>query len=189
MRIDGEETAVRLPRHHLRAGHDRNGGSIDVGVQQPDGGSALAQRGRQVDGYRRLADATLAGRDGDRLLDAGQYLRRFGSHEGGPHVGRHADLDAGHAGQLADGVLGLRLEAIPGGTCRRRELKGEGHLAFGAYVQLLDHAQADHVPAQVRVLDVPEHVQDLLRSWRAHRLRSYRATATEVGPPDKFSAA
>src|SRR5207249_8861633 len=102
--------------------------------------------------------------------------------------GGHAHLDARHPGDLADGVFGLRLESVSHRAGRCGELKGEADLALRAHVQLLDHAEADHVATQVWILDAPQRVEDLLRRGSAHRLRSYRGLATEVGAPDKFSA-
>src|SRR5207249_50321 len=170
------------------AGHHGDRGSVDVRVEQPDRRPALTQRRRQVDRNRRFADPAFARRDSDRLLDAGKYLWRFRAHERGPDVGGHADLDARHAGDLAGGVFCLRLEAVAYRAGRRRELKREADSALRADVQLIDHAEADHIAAQVGMLDAPERVEDLLRGRCAHPLRSYRGPAIEGGPPDKFNA-
>ncbi len=79
---DGHDLQVVRDRRHdhlvhdhrplLDAEHARNRVAVDVGVDDADLEPAGAQRERQVDRQRRLADAALAGRDGDHpraLLD------------------------------------------------------------------------------------------------------------------------
>ena len=57
----------------------------DVGVEQADGGTRLGQRDGQVDADGALADAALAGRDGDDVLDAGHELLAWAAgRRGGP---------------------------------------------------------------------------------------------------------
>ena len=49
-------------------------GPVMSRVEQADGGAGLRQRDRQVDADRALADAALARRDGDDVLDAREQL-------------------------------------------------------------------------------------------------------------------
>ena len=49
----------------LHAEHPRDGEAPDVGVEDADGEAARRERGREVRGDRRLADAALAAPDGD----------------------------------------------------------------------------------------------------------------------------
>ena len=48
VRFDGEEVAVDLLRNDARPGHGGNRWPVDVGVEQSDAGSTLAQRGGEV---------------------------------------------------------------------------------------------------------------------------------------------
>ena len=58
--LDRLEPAVHLLRDDARVGHRWDGWPQDVGVEQPDLGSGLAQRGGDVHRHRRLTDAALA---------------------------------------------------------------------------------------------------------------------------------
>jgi hypothetical protein len=66
--------AVRRIRAAGNAQHLRLRRTVDVGIEQADVGALGSQRQRQVHGRRTLADAALAGRHGDDVLDAGQQL-------------------------------------------------------------------------------------------------------------------
>ena len=67
--VVGARLGLTLDAHHHR---DVRAG--DVGVEQTDRGAGLGERDRQVDADRALADAALAGRDRDDVLDARQEL-------------------------------------------------------------------------------------------------------------------
>ena len=54
----------------LQPEHDRHVRPVHVAVEQRDAAAALRERDREVDRDRRLADAALAGADGDDVLDA-----------------------------------------------------------------------------------------------------------------------
>ena len=71
-RRDDLVAGVDLPGDFGGAHHLRDRGAVDVGVHDADGGALARQRGRQVGADRRLADAPLAGRDGDDVLHARQ---------------------------------------------------------------------------------------------------------------------
>ncbi len=169
MRIDGLQPSVDLLRDGVRPDHGGDRRSVDVGVEQADFGAGFAQRRGHVDGDSGFTHTAFPRRNGDRLLDAGQDLGWLGPHECRSHVGGHTDVDPGNARNVTDEILGLGLEAIAHRARRRGQFEGEGHLALRADLQLLDHAEADHVPTQVRVLYVGQDVEHLLAS-RAHGL-------------------
>ena len=89
--------------------------AVDVGIQNADAGAFLGQGQREIDGGRALADAALAGCDGDDGLDARHQLDAHLDRMGDDlriDVGRHvADTRQGAHGRenlLADSVeLGL----------------------------------------------------------------------------------
>ena len=121
--------AVDGHRPLLDAQHARDGEAVDVGVDDADLVALVAQREREVDGQRRLADAALAGGDGDdagarvdgdRLAASAARCRAVAAqHPGqlGALLGRHvreAHRDRAHAVQRADlaahVALDLRLQ-------------------------------------------------------------------------------
>jgi hypothetical protein len=72
------DPSTRRPPTRALAGqaeHLRLRRAVDVGVEQTDGGAFLGQRQRQIDRRRALADAALAGGDGDDVLHPGQRLQ------------------------------------------------------------------------------------------------------------------
>ena len=118
-----------------------------------------AQRGGQVGGHRRLADAALAGGDADHVFDLGERaLRQLAAAERllqrafllvGEHV--EADRDLGHPVQLGDlfgdGVFEVGADRAAGGRQRDDDLDP-------AVVLDLDrahHAQLDDRAAQLGV--------------------------------------
>ena len=54
--------------------HQRLARSVDVGVQDPDPGTLRGPGERQIHGHRGLADAALAGGDGDDVADLPERL-------------------------------------------------------------------------------------------------------------------
>ena len=60
------------------AQHQRNVGTIDVGVKQSDLEAEARQGQRKIDGERGFADSALAGTDCDDGADTGNRLRPFG---------------------------------------------------------------------------------------------------------------
>ena len=68
------------------AEHDRHVRSIDVAVNHGDAAAHLSERDGEIDGDRRLADASFASTNGDDVLDACNGGLR------GIHVGRRTHL-------------------------------------------------------------------------------------------------
>ena len=148
------------PLDHLRPavdaeqlGHRR---AVDVGVEQADLEPEVAQAERQVDRGGRLADAALAGGDGDDVGDVGDALaadaggsRRPGRGRGalvaGRALGGQRDEGVRHAGyRLGRGFGGLAHQ-FPGLGLRRGNGEGEGDLAVrdddvGQHARLVQRA-------------------------------------------------
>ena len=78
----------------FHAEHDRHVRAVDVAVDQADLAAALRQRDRQIDRDRRLADAALAGADGDDVLHARQRLPRPSPVDRLAHPRAHLHVDA-----------------------------------------------------------------------------------------------
>ena len=68
--------AVNGHRLPVSAEHGGLGGTIDVGIKNADLGTFVAERQREVRRHRRLADASLAGRNGNDVLDARENALR-----------------------------------------------------------------------------------------------------------------
>ena len=177
-----EAHAVRLERDQLLvqdfgliadAEHARHRRTVDVGVEQSDTRPLRAQRDREIDRHRRLADAALARPDRQNVLDPRDgTLARLAS-EGRLHVGGHAHIHGGDPGQTSDQVACHRAEPVAHRTGRRGQLKRECDSPLIADGEVLDHAQADDVAMEVRVLDRTQGRQDL---FRLRRLDARRAT-------------
>jgi hypothetical protein len=60
--------------------HERDVGTVDIGVNEADTLAELGEGDGEVDGNGGFADAALAGADGDDVADAGE---RCGSRRGG----------------------------------------------------------------------------------------------------------
>ena len=160
--------AVLLRRHDLLAvvnelspdtEHDRHVGPVDVAVDDADAAAQLRQRDRQVDGDGRLADAALAGADGDDVADAGDRRAAALGQRRRPHHGRHLDVDGRDAGDAANGGGGLFAELLLDRTGRRGELDRD---ADGAAVDgdALHEAEADDVLVEIGILDDAKRVED-----------------------------
>jgi hypothetical protein len=76
------------PTHE--AEHRRLTRPIDIRIEQANAGALGRQREREIDGERRFADAALARRDGDDILDA---FHRFQAVLHGMRLDRRADID------------------------------------------------------------------------------------------------
>ena len=76
MRIDG---CNLIFAHHLRllvrSQHERDVGTVDIGIEQSDSMTHLAERDGEIHGKRRFADPALARPDGDNGVDARKRLR------------------------------------------------------------------------------------------------------------------
>ena len=96
----------------LDAQHHRDVRAGDVGIEQADRRARLRERDGEVDADRALADAALAGRDGDDVLDARHELlawRGLARRTIAPQV-MSTCLGAESAEDLADIALDLVLE-------------------------------------------------------------------------------
>src|ERR1035438_4524206 len=111
MRVDGRNVIFA---HHLGllvgAEHQRNIGTVDVSIEQADPVTHLAERERQVNGKRGLANSTFAGTNGDDGIDAGQGLR---------------------AGLLLAGIMGMSAHVFDY-TGGRTRIGSSGDRAIGA---------------------------------------------------------
>jgi hypothetical protein len=143
-------------------GHARHRGAIDIGVEQADASARLIKRGRQIDGYGRLADTALSAGHRDRLPRTREQIGRLLAHDTCPYVRRHLDVDHAHTRESADDLLGPRLELIPDGAGGRGELEREADVTRGGDTEVLDHAQADDVPTEVGVDDLRQRAKHLL---------------------------
>ena len=118
-----DDHAVEADRALLDAEHAGHRPAVDVGVDDADLAAEVAQREREVDRERRLADAALAGGDGDHAgagidreaLRRGLLAARQPGLERGAlllvHV-REAHLDASDAGDGRRVMAHLALEVL-----------------------------------------------------------------------------
>ena len=153
-------------------------GPGDVGVEQADGGARLGQRHGEVHADGALADAALAGGDGDDVLHAGhQLLRR--ARRGAADHGAPGDRDAGDADRRKRGP-DLGLDLVLEGAGRRRELDRERDVrAFDRDVP--DHVPGDEVTAELGLLDGTEGGKDGCLGDHGHRVRSRSCAAATRG--------
>src|SRR5262249_27590458 len=169
VRFDRDDPVVEHAGRRARAQHERAVRAVDVGVDDAHGASGQAQRHRQVHGDRGLADAALAGRDGDGLLHLGDEI--FGSGLRLPVAvrvrrlsrprrlpGAHLHLHLRHAGHAPDGSGG---HAVHGRLRRRRlggERQGEGDLRVGDR-QVANEPERDDILLRVRILHRSQRIQ------------------------------
>ena len=124
-----------------------------------DASARLAQRDRQVDGDRRLADAAFAGADRDDVLDArNRGLCAVGRNRRADLRG-HLDGDARHAGKRADHRAGLIAHLILDRTRRRRQLDRKRDRA-AVDAQVLDELERDDVAIEVGIAHGLERIED-----------------------------
>ena len=124
--LDGIGTLILYIEH---LGH---GGSEDVGVEQTYLVAETGEGDGEVGRDGALADASLAGTDGDDVLDAWQQLADLGAGSG-LELGLDGDLDVLSAVVL-DGSLGGFYRRLQEGVGVARELEHDLHLpglAFG----------------------------------------------------------
>jgi len=76
-------------------------------------------------------------------------------------VGGHPQIDGGHAWEATYEIVRELLESIADGARGRGQLEGEAHPASLADGEVLDHAKADDVATEVRVLDGRQDGEDL----------------------------
>ena len=134
----------------LDAHHQRDVRARDVAVEQADAGARLGEGHGEVDADRALADAALAGRDGDDVLDARNELLRLARLRAADHgAPRDLDLLDADAGQHGAGVaLDLVLERAG----RRRQLDRERD-GVAVDDDRLDHVERDDVAPELGLLD------------------------------------
>ncbi len=183
----GQEThrdqldAVLLRRHDLLAvglqlrvdaEHDRHVRAVDVPVDHRHARPRLAERDRQVDGHRGLADASLAGADGDNILHP--LDRRLVHFRGDrrPHMSGHVHLHGGDARYPRHQIARQRSHVFLRRGGRRGELDGERHASV-LDPQVLDELQRDDVAVEVGIADRAEHLQHRRFRDAVHNLQLY----------------
>ena len=150
----------------LQPEHHRDVRSGDVGVEQPDRCAGLGQRDREVDADRALADAALAGRDGEDVLDPGHQLLRLARLRPPDHRAP-GDVHPGRPDGVQRGV-GRPLDLVLERTGGRREL--DRHREVGAVDHdVLDHVEGDEVAPELRLLDRAHRVDDGVVGEAGHR--------------------
>ena len=92
----------------LHAEHDRHVRAVDVAVDHRDAPAGLAQGDGEIDGHGRLADAALAGADGDDVLHA--LDRRL------PHLRRRVERTCA--------VISMSTDVTPGSAATRKSSSG-----------------------------------------------------------------
>ena len=168
--------------HHdgalLDAEHARNRVAVDVGVHDAHLEASRAQGEREVDRQRRLADATLAGGDGDdarALLDGDRAFAvavaavQPGAQRGAlllVHV-READGDRADARHGADVRPHLRLDVRLERAPRHREPHRDVHVG-AVDVDRVDHAELDHVAPQLGIDDLRKRRLERVGSRARH---------------------
>ncbi len=176
--LDRDDAVVEHPGPAPGAEHERQVGPVDVGVDDSDVGAGLGERQGEIHGDGGLADAALARRHGDRVLDLGNHVRgALGrGRRGGLRValravlmrvsrGRgaaaHLRADLRHAGQPPD-ELGrhavdhhLRLRRLG----REREREADRAALDG---DVAHEPQRDDVFLALGILDTAERIDDVL---------------------------
>ena len=177
--VDGvrRDLAVGPAEATFDAEHARHAEAPDVGVEHAHGEPARRERRGEVHGDRRLADATLAARDGDdprggRHLGGRGVLPRVPPgplHGRGLLLGGHLAVlhgDRGDAGKAAhlrlDVLLDLGAERAPGRGQRDPDHDG----AVGRHPDVVDHAQLDDVGVELGIDDAAEHAADVVGRGR-----------------------
>ena len=172
----------------LHAQQAGDGEAPDVGVEDPDDQAARGQRHGQVDRHRRLADPTLARRDGQHPGRGGDgRLRRVVAglpagprHHGGALVrvhGRHLHVYRAHPVQGAHVVHHVALDL----AAQRAGGDGQGHVDDDVSTfdgDAPDHAEVDDGVAQLGVHHRPQAVADLLLAGRPAAARPARVAAS-----------
>ena len=107
---------------------------------------------REVDRDRRLADAALAGADGDDVLHAGHRLPRAVGADRLADARAHLHVDRADARQLHHRGARLIAHLILHRTRRRRQLDRERDAA-AVDRQILDEPEADDVAVEIGIAD------------------------------------
>ena len=201
--------AVRDQRDHhpvdehrllVRPEHVRDRVAVDVGVDHAHLLALLGERGGEVDGERRLADAALARRDRD-------HARRGVDRDPLRPLGRRAAQPAGErrrssgvitsnaseverdAGERADEARDLLLERVAERAAGDRQRDRDVHVA-ALDPDVADHVELRHGPAQLGVDDLLERLEDVVagdhgasvaRQWRGRGHTAGRRTAPVGG--------
>ena len=131
--------------------------TIDVGVEDADLEAALGHPEREVDGDGRLADAALARRHGDDVLDARYQLLGLARLRAADHrsPGQIDCLDAKRRQHPIDVCLDLVLQRAGG----RGQLDHERN-ARAVDAQVADHVTADDVTGQLGFAHRAKRVKD-----------------------------
>jgi hypothetical protein len=176
--LDGRDHQP-VDQHRLLAQpeHVGNRVAVDVGVEHADTPSECREGGGEVDGERRLADAPLAGRDGD---DSRRRLELDGLVVGGtataelrrqrrPLLGRHhveVEPNRRDAVEHADLLRHLLLERRAQGAPCDRQCQTDDDVA-AVDRDVADHVEVRHGAPQLRVDHLSERGDDCVT--RGHR--------------------
>ena len=176
-----DDHPVEADRTLLDAEHARDRPAVDVGVDEADLVPEVAQREREIDRERRLADAALAGGDGDHagaLVDREALASQASRRPSGASRGTRAA-----ASSMCEKRTSTRVDA---GDARRRAWR---HLALEVLLQrapgtvrmistsmsppsdrdLAEHAELDDVAAQLGIDDTAHGLADRVLGRGAHR--------------------
>ena len=145
----------------------------DVGVEDADGEAARRERGREVRGDRRLADAALAAADRDhagrrRHLGGGRRLRRAQArllHQRRALLLGHLvvlDPDLADAGQPGDLGAHVGADLAPERAGRGREGDLDHDVAVRVDPDVVDHPQIDDRGPQLGVEDPGQDTTDVV---------------------------
>ena len=148
-------------RAAAHAGDERKRRSVYIGVENANPRAALLHGECDIECGRAFADSSLPGSDCENVLDSREnklFLDRGGRLAS---VGSHAYGDLAHAlertHRLVCGFLEFCLDGAGGGG----ELDLERHL-LAVNFDVFDKSEVDNILFEVRVLDGPEGVEDLI---------------------------
>jgi hypothetical protein len=116
----------------------------------------------EVDSEGGLADAALAGADGDDVLDLGEDARGGTAGRRGDALTGAGDLEVelGDA-EVGEGGADVAFESLREGVGVRREINAEVD-GVAPHFGLLDEAEGDDVPVEFWVFDRAQGGKDLL---------------------------
>src|SRR5260370_2138952 len=159
----------------LGAEKNRHVGAVHIGVQHADSSPQLGQRQRDVHGAGRLADAALAGADGNNILDALDLLLL--RHATGPRdLGVPFDLRFRRARQRRQGRIDVIVDLVLQGTGRRGKNHPHSDRLRTDHSHVLVLLELDHDSAKLPTLYGREHREDVgFRHFRdSHHYPVYR---------------
>src|SRR3990170_4247375 len=150
-----------VPNGHgfVRADHDGDTRSVDVGIEEANARPRLRQRAGEVDGHRRLAHPALAAAHRDDVAYIGH--RRLVQARMSSDLCCHGHLGLPHARQSEYQLSGLILHLVLYRTGRRREVDLKTHRCI-LDLDVPHEPQRDDVPMEVGILDPAEGLQDVL---------------------------